>query len=134
MDPVPPLVAFHSPLSPGECLTRLQGATANRGINSWLAALGGSSPLSGRVTATKVVLEPPVASNRSVGRLVGRIEPADGGGTLLRGTLRAGGGWPSAKAGSSDIDALVVALERVAGFRQVPVPPEGPPTGQSESQ
>ena len=120
-------IAFHSPLSPGECLTRLQNATSSRGIGSWMAFLGGPSPLSGRVTSRKVVLQPPVSWNRSTGRLVGRLVPADGGGTLLRGTLRVSGGWPSARAGSSDIDELVGALERVASFRQVPVPPEGPP-------
>ena len=127
-------MAFHSPLSPAECTSRLQGATSSRGINSWLAFLGGASPLSGKVTSDKVVLEPPVAPNRTVGRLVGRIEPADGGGTLLVGSLRAGAGWPSTKAGSSDVDALVAALERVARFRPVPVPPEGPPSGPPGGQ
>ena len=129
MDHGSPQVAFRSPLSPGECVTRLQGATSNRLIGSWLAFLGGASPFSGKVTDTDVVLEPPVARNRSVGRLVGRIEPADGGGTLLRGSLRASAGWPSARANSSDIDELVGSLYKVARFREVPVPPEGPPDG-----
>ena len=123
-------IAFHSPLSPGECLTRLQNATSSRGIGSWMASLGSSSPLSGRVTSRKVVLEPPVALGRSTGRLVGHLEAADGGGTLLRGALRSGGGWPSARAGTTDIDALVTALERVARFREVPIPPDGPPPGR----
>ena len=107
-------VRFHSPRSTAECLRRLQDATGNRYFGSWLVALGGGSPFAGKVKSHKVVLERPVGSNRSVARFVGLIEPADGGGTTLRGTMR---NTFSPQGGSdSDFDYLVETLKRVAGF------------------
>ena len=109
-------VRFHSPHSTAECLRRLQDATGNRYFGSWLVALGGGSPLAGKVKSHKVVLERPVASNRSVARFVGVIEPAVGGGTTLRGTIRATFSVNPLGGSTSDVDYLVETLKRVAGF------------------
>jgi hypothetical protein len=109
-------VWFHSPQSPAECSRRLQDATGNRYFGSWFVALGAGSPLAGKVKSHKVVLERPVASNRSVARFVGVIEPAVGGGTTLRGTIRNTFSVNPQGGSNSDVDYLVEVLERVAGF------------------
>ena len=73
-------------------------------------------PLAGKVKTHKVVLERPVASNRSVASFVGVIEPAVGGGTTLRGTIRNTSSVNPLGGSASDVDYLVETLGRVAGF------------------
>ena len=114
---------FHSPHNTSECLRRLKDATGNRYFGSWLVALGGGSPFAGKVKPNKIVLEPPVASNRSVARLIGTIEAAEGGGTTLCGTIRPTISVNPQGGSNTDVDYLVETLKRVAGFTSESIRP-----------
>ena len=107
-------IVLYSPLDPRVCAVRLRRATMGRLIGAIVILVGGRPDFLGMVRQDRFLLQPPRASNRSVGTLRGTLAPDKGAGTILRADyvpeVQVLGLRPA------DLSSLLSSLERVAQF------------------
>lgn len=110
-------LTFHSALSVDQVRQRINDRAVNSYFGALVEAVGGGPELFGRVRGRRVRLQRPHGKNDAVPVLVGRLDVADDGGTILTAEVRLSFGWPRRPPSNvEDIEYITEALQRIAGL------------------
>jgi hypothetical protein len=115
-------VVLQSPLPPSECRERLKNHTVRAIPGVWIQAtgFGGGPELHGKIGARRIRVVRPHATNTSRPQLVGTLDQAPDGSTILTARVRYTAGWPRlGDRNADDLDYLIDALSRISQFTKV---------------
>ena len=114
--PVTQVLTFHSPLPMGDVRSRINGKCLNRLLGFVLYFQGNPAELFGKVRDRRVRLQAPSILNNSEPMLVGTLEDAPDGGTILRAQFRMSfGGWSrSASYNAQQKDRITKAIAGIS--------------------
>jgi len=111
-------LSFRSPLPVAEVRSRINGKCLNRLIGFVLYFQGNPAELFGRVRDRRVRLQAPSILNNSEPTLVGTLEDAPDGGTILMAQFQMSyGAWGRGAAyNAQQMDRITEAIARISGL------------------